>query len=232
VVPLFTVVALLGGNDVAHGIATVMGLNAKATADVESFLVPSHTTLTTLGVGGAIWCVLGGLAIASTMREWYERVYDQPPPTGALKTVASNGLWAVVFLVAQWVTVVIARDVKGHVLSYALQFMLAVLVWWWSAYHFLRGGVGWRQTLPTGVATAFCLTGLVVFSRLFFSGSIISGEQDYGPEGVLTGLLSFIIGFGVCIHIGAVFGRMWSERHAPKPTRSPVSDQESHQPAF
>jgi hypothetical protein len=26
-------------------------------------------------------------------------------------------------------------------------------------------------------------------------------------------LLSYLIGFGVCIHLGAVFGRMWNEHH-------------------
>ena len=29
----------------------------------------------------------------------------------------------------------------------------------------------------------------------------------------MMGLLSYAIGFGVCIHLGAVVGRMWSERH-------------------
>jgi len=28
-------------------------------------------------------------------------------------------------------------------------------------------------------------------------------------------LLSYLIGFGVCLHLGAVVGHVWNERHAP-----------------
>jgi hypothetical protein len=67
--------------------------------------------------------------------------------------------------------------------------------------------------LPGGIATGFCLTGLSVFSALLLSSSIVSGDENYGPVGVVTALLSYLIGFGVCIHVGAVFGRIWNERH-------------------
>jgi hypothetical protein len=30
--------------------------------------------------------------------------------------------------------------------------------------------------------------------------------------GPLITLISFLVGFGVCLHAGAVFGRMWEER--------------------
>jgi hypothetical protein len=29
-------------------------------------------------------------------------------------------------------------------------------------------------------------------------------------------LISFLVGFGVCVHAGAVFGRMWNERQAER----------------
>ena len=45
--------------------------------------------------------------------------------------------------------------------------------------------------------------------------------KSYGPIGVVTVLLSYLIGYGVCLHIGAVFGQMWSERHeSPNSARS------------
>jgi hypothetical protein len=56
------------------------------------------------------------------------------------------------------------------------------------------------------------VTGLAVFSELLFSGQIVSGYNDYGRIGVVTVLLSYLIGFGVCLHLGAVVGRMWNER--------------------
>jgi membrane protein len=90
-----------------------------------------------------------------------------------------------------------------------------VLFWWWSVHLLLFGRLGWRQLFPTGLVTAICLTGLSVFSALLFSSSIVSDENSYGPVGVMMVLLSYCIGLGVVIHIGAVFGRMWDERHTP-----------------
>ena len=58
------------------------------------------------------------------------------------------------------------------------------------------------------------ITGLGVFSSLFFSDLITEGEQSYGPAGVVLGITTYLIGFGVCLHLGAVFGRVWNDRHA------------------
>jgi membrane protein len=137
-----------------------------------------------------------------------------------------NIIWAASFILLTCVQVTVGRHVSGRVLSYALQFVLLAVFIWWSAHFFLGGRPGWRQTLPVGIATGFCLTGLAVFSALFFSNSVISGVDEYGPVGVVSALMSFIIGIGVCIHLGAVFGRMWSEKHAPKPAQSQRSRRE------
>ena len=41
------------------------------------------------------------------------------------------------------------------------------------------------------------------------------------PIGVVLVLLYYLIGAGVCLLLGAVFGRTWNERHQPPgPTRS------------
>jgi hypothetical protein len=49
----------------------------------------------------------------------------------------------------------------------------------------------------------------------------VSGQADYGPIGVVTVLLSYLIGLAVCLHLGAVAGRMWNERGAPAPPADP-----------
>jgi hypothetical protein len=40
------------------------------------------------------------------------------------------------------------------------------------------------------------------FSALLFSGQIVSGAADYGPIGVVTVLLSYLIGLAGCLHLG------------------------------
>ena len=64
------------------------------------------------------------------------------------------------------------------------------------------------------------MTGLGVFSNLLFSSQIVSSATDYGPIGVVMVLLSYLIGLGVCIHLGAVAGRAWNERR-PGPPADP-----------
>jgi hypothetical protein len=53
----------------------------------------------------------------------------------------------------------------------------------------------------------------------------ISGENSYGPIGVVTVLLSYLIRYGVCLHIDVVFGRMWSQRHGRLPAGLTAFDQ-------
>ena len=109
----------------------------------------------------------------------------------------------------------------GHVLIFVCEFAITVLFWWWTVHFLLLGRIRWRALFPTAVATGFCLTGLGVFSLLLFSGSVISGEKSYGPIGVVLVLLYYLIGAGVCLLLGAVFGRMWNEHHElPHSTRS------------
>ena len=95
----------------------------------------------------------------------------------------------------------------GHLLTFVCEFAIAVLFWWWTVHFLLHGRIGWRALLPAALATGFCLTGLAVFSLLLFSGSITSGEKSYGPIGVVLVLLYYLIGAGVCLLLGAVFGR-------------------------
>ena len=98
---------------------------------------------------------------------------------------------------------------------YAVYFAVAVAFYWWTQHVLLLGRVRWRQLFPGAVATGVCLTGLAVFSTYVFSGQIVSSNRDYGTIGVVMILLSYLIGFGVCLHLGAVVGHVWNERHTP-----------------
>jgi hypothetical protein len=69
---------------------------------------------------------------------------------------------------------------------------------------------------PAGVATGGCVTGLGIVSAFFFSDQVTEGQKSYGPAGVVIALITFLVGFGVCLHAGAVFGRTWSEHQAER----------------
>ena len=110
-----------------------------------------------------------------------------------------------------------AKPVGGRPLMFAIQFVLSTIFWWTSAYFILFRRVPLRRLLPAGLATGAFITGLGVFSSLFLSGEVTKGQEIYGPAGVTLAIVSYLVGFGVCLHLGAVFGRVWNDWHAAGP---------------
>jgi membrane protein len=212
--PFLAVVHAAAGEDVRQAIVTRMGLNAGASRDVNALIASGNHAVATLTVLSAVLLVLGAIGMASTLQSWYQRIYDQPPVKGTLKHLGyqAAGVAAFSAYIAVEVSVLhaVSRAGGGVVSIFALTFVFAVLFWWISAYFLLYRRVGWLQLLPAGVATGLCITGLGVFSALLFSDQITSGDESYGPAGVVIAIISYLVGYGVCLHLGAVFGRMWT----------------------
>jgi membrane protein len=192
---------------------------------------PGKHAASTLTFFGAALVLLGAIGIAATLQAWYEKVYDQPPAKRWTRQLVSRLAWLGGLLAYLALQVLIGRELSGvsaRVPIYATTFVVAVAFYWWTIHVLLLGRVGWGQLFPAALATAVCLTGLAAFSSLLFSGQIVSSHRDYGPIGVVTVLLSYLIGLGVCLHLGAVLGRMWNERHlTPPPDENPSGATES-----
>ena len=222
--PFLAVVDAAAGKSTDRAITIRMGLNPQAAHDVDALISAGHQTVSTLSVLGAIVLILFAIGIPGVLQAWYQKVYDQPPAYGSLRQFARKLVWVAGFLAYLWLEVQTGRQTGpagGHVLIFVCEFAIAVLFWWWTVHFLLHGRIGWRALFPAALATGFCLTGLAVFSLLLFSGSVISGEKSYGPIGVVLVLLYYLIGAGVCLLLGAVFGQMWNESHQPPgPTRS------------
>jgi len=213
--PVMVVVAVLAGRDVRHTIIIRLGLNAQAAKDVDGLISSGHQAVQTLTVIGSIFLVLSAIAIASTLQTWYEKVFDEPPAEGWKKPLVFRLVWFVSLGVNAWLLVLVgshASAVGGPVVAYLIEFVISILFWWWSMWILLLGRKDWQVLWPGALATAFCLTGLSVFSALLFSNSVTSDYKSYGPIGVVMVLMSYLIGVGVCLHLGAVFGRLWNDR--------------------
>lgn len=213
--PFLAVTSSVIGGDIRKAIVARMGLNAQATHDIDSLIATGNQAVAALTWFSALLLVLGGIGMTSTLSGWYHRIYERTPPKGLVRHLVYQFAGVVAF--ALYISFEVwlfdkARPVGGTGLILVLTFVLAVLFWWWSAYMLLYRQVPLRRMLSAGVATAACVTGLGIVSWLVFSDQVTSGQKSYGPAGVVIALITFLVGFGVCLHAGAVFGRMWNER--------------------
>ena len=213
--PFLAVTSTVVGGDIRKAIVARMGLNAQATHDVNGLIATGNQAVATLTQVSGIILVLGGIGMASTLQSWYHRIYEQKPPKGLLRHLAYQLAGVIAFTLyisfEVWLFGKVRHLAGGQALIFLLTFVLAVLFWWWSTYMLLYRQVPLRRLFPAGVATGACITGLGIVSSFVFSGQITSGQESYGPAGVVIALISFLVGFGVCLHLGAVFGRMWNE---------------------
>jgi membrane protein len=212
--PFLAVTSVALGGDLRTVVVARMGLNPQATKDLNGLISTGNQAVATLTWVSAIVLVLGAIGMASTLQAWYERIYEQPSPKGLLRHFAYQlaGVTAyALYIAAQLWLFQKARPVGGRGLVFLLTFVTTSLFWWLSAYMLLYRQVPFRRLLSAGVATGACLTGLGVVSSFLFSDQVTSGQKSYGPAGVVLAIISFLVGFGVCLHIGAVFGRMWND---------------------
>jgi membrane protein len=217
--PLLAVSSTVIGGDIRTAIVARMGLNAQATHDIDGLIATGNQAIATLTWFSAIVLVLGGIGMASTLSAWYHRIYERTPPKGFLLHLLyqAGGVAAFTLYISFQVELFHwARPVGGRDLVFLLTFVTTVLFWWWSSYMLLYRQVPLRRMFPAGVATGACITGLGIVSAFFFSDQVTSGQQSYGPAGVVIALITFLVGYGVCLHAGAVFGRMWNEHQAER----------------
>src|SRR3954471_16488134 len=220
--PFLAVTSSVIGGDIRTAIVARMGLSDEAARDIDGLIATGNQAVATLTWFSAIVLVLGGIGMASTLSAWYHRIYERTAPKGFVRHTAYHAAGVVAF--ALYISAEVwlfdrVRSAGGQGLIFLLTFVLAVLFWWWSAYMLLYRQVPLRRMLPAGVATGAFITWLGVVSAFFFSDQVISGQKSYGPAGVVIALITFLVGFGVCLHAGAVFGRMWNEHRAERARR-------------
>jgi membrane protein len=218
--PFLLIVGAETGKDARPALIRRLGLDRAAAKDVNALMSPGAHAAATLNVIGAALVILGAIGIASTLQAWYQRVYDQQGGYKWTRQVAAQIIWLLGLLIYLGLQDLLGRElapVGTRVPTYAVFFAVAVAFYWWTQHVLLLGRVGWGQLVPGALATGVCVTGLGVFSALLFSGQIVSSDRDYGSIGVVTVLLSYLIGLGVCLHLGAVAGHVWNARHTPVP---------------
>ncbi len=215
VFPFMIVVTAAAGDSFTNVIITRLGLNPQAAKDVNGLIAPGSQALASLTALGAAFLVLSAIGIATNLQAWYQKLYDQRPPSGDwLRPLVNRLVWVAGLLVSLWLRVQVGQQVGPaghHLLILAALFVIDVLFRWWTAHVLLLGQVSWRARFPP--AWPQRSAGLGVYSSIGFSKSIIRDDKRYGPVGVVMVLVTYFIAIGVVIHLAAVLGRMWNECH-------------------
>jgi hypothetical protein len=83
--PFLAVSSAAVGGDIRSAIVARMGLNVKATHDVNLLFATGNQAVATLTWVSCIVLVGGAIGMASTLQNWYHRIYEQTPPKGLLR---------------------------------------------------------------------------------------------------------------------------------------------------
>jgi membrane protein len=214
-IPFLIVVAALAGKSAANTVGRRMGLDRQAAVVFgHLFASPSATQAAVVGTTSMVFFVLGGIAIASTLQVLYERVFDLSPQ--GMKGLPRQLIWLAATLGVGF----LAGGLAGPAVRHAGPAVLAAVAliyltgfWWFTLWLLLAGRVSWRQLFPCALATGLFWLGMEVAFSLFISNMVISENKEYGPIGIVSALMAYLIAIGVVIILGAVVGLVWQERN-------------------
>jgi membrane protein len=183
------------------------GFSQQAATDVLSLFAHSGAGAASQSIIGIIFVLVGGDGVASTLQDWYGKVFGESIP--AWRGMGRRFWWlggVVGFLALQFVIGRHLRLFAGSALTAFAQFLLAVLFWWWTLHCLLASRLPWRRLVVGGVATAALYTAVGLYFALISPGSIVSSVHAYGPIGTMMALLEALVGLGLAVHLGAVIG--------------------------
>jgi len=169
------------------------------------------TTATSL-----VFVTAGTLAVASSLQQIYEKVFRQNHR--GVRDLYRLLIWIIALCLAVAFESLVGRPVRnasaGGALVALVTFAIMTPFFWWAMHFLLAGRVLWRKLLPSAIATGVFFTGLGVFSKFYFSTTIISDSKTYGTIGAVFSIMTWLIAIGAVIILGAVAGVVWEGRRS------------------
>ena len=189
--PFLILLAAFASNRVDDDIALRLGLDRKAAGIITRLLTSAPASLNIATVTSLLFVVAGTLAVAGSLQQIYEKVFRQDH-------LGIRGLYRLLIWVAALCLVVVFESAAGRPVravsgGAGLAELLTFAIWapffWWTMHFLLAGRVPWRRLLPSAVLTGAFYVGLGVFSKFYFSSTIISDSRTYGAIGAVFGIL-------------------------------------------
>jgi membrane protein len=211
--PLLILLSAFASERADDDIALHLGLNSQAAGVTSRLFKTAPASLNAATVLSLVFVVAGTVTVASSLQLIYERVFHQEHRGWAY--LPRRLAWVVAVCGAVALESVVARAATDASIGWSVEiiaFAVFAPFFWWSMHFLLGGRVGWLRLLPSAIATGLCFAGLGVFSRFYFSSTIISDNKIYGTFGTVFSILTWLAAIAAVIILGTVAGAVWEDR--------------------
>jgi len=224
--PFFVLLSAFASHRIDSDLALFLGLDRRASGIVARLLTSSRASLNVATVSSLVFVTAGTLAMASSLQQVYEKVFRQDHR--GVRSLHRLLIWVVALCIAMVAEGAVERPVRELAGGVGLAQVATVVVltpfFWWTMHFLLAGRVPWRRLLPSAVATGLFFAGLGIFSKFYFSSTIIHDSETYGSIGAIFGILTWFVAIGAVLVLGAVAGAAWRDRNASRRRSTPVLD--------
>jgi membrane protein len=217
--PFVILLSAFASQRVDDDISLRLGLDHHAAVIVNHLFTAAPATLNAATASSLIFVVAGMLAVASSLRQIYEKIFHQDHHR-SVRDLYRLPAWVAVFCLAVLAESLASKPVHSLPGGVWLVELVTVAVmtpfFWWTMHFLLAGRVPWRRLLPSAIITGVFFGGLGVFSKVYFSSTITSDSRTYGMIGAILGIMTWLIAIGAVIILGAVAGVVWADRRSER----------------
>jgi membrane protein len=216
--PFLILLSAFASRRVDEDIALYLGLDRPAAEIVTHLLTSSPTSLDVATATSLVFVTFGTLAIASSLQQVYEKIFRQNHQ--GIRGVYRLPIWLAALCAAMTAEGAVARPARnlagGVGLAQVVTFAILAPFFWWTMHFLLAGRVSWRRLLPSAIATGLFFAGLGIFSKFYFSATIINDSRTFGSIGAIFGILTWFVAIAAVVILGAVAGALWKGQSASR----------------
>ena len=175
VLPFVILLSAFASQRVDDDISLRMGLDRRAAGIVDHLFTSAPASLNPATVTSLVFVTAGLLAVASSLQQIYEKVFHQAHR--GLRDLFRLLAWIVVLCLAVALDSVAERPVSSAAGGWLAPLVTVAIMTpfvWWTMHFLLAGRVPWRRLLPSAIITGVFFGGLGVFSKFYFSETIVS----------------------------------------------------------
>jgi membrane protein len=212
--PFLILLSAFASNRIDDDISLRLGLDRRASGIVDHLFTSSPASLNAATATSLVFVAAGTLAVASSLQQIYEKVFHQDHR--GMRDLYRLLIWTVALCLVVAFESMAGRPVRnafaGGWLVELVTLAIMTPFFWWTMHFLLAGRVPWRKLLPSAIATGVFFTGLGVFSKFYFSATIISDTKTYGAIGAVFSITTWLIAIGAVLILGAAAGAAWEGR--------------------